>query len=426
MCEGAMVPPVTGPGQSTHSSVQFLNNVLSQRGPSALPYDEDVKWLIRQHLVSVIQEFPSLQAKTAMFSHNDGRTMNLLQAEGTVPMYYQDVMYNIPVIIWLLESYPRQPPCVYVTPTRDMIIKSGHPHVNASGMVSIHYLQAWVFPSSNLVDLVRNLSLLFGQDPPLYTKQSAPQTRPSPPPHTAQSVQMNPIQSSHMTSTSLPHGSNPNAQGALVRPPVPGPRGGYIYNNHRLPPSPQRPPHMEDPSEVFKRNAINKLVEMLHNDMAELRKTTEVEMDGLFNTQAVLRQREEQLERGLREMQEEKEGLEQQLQVTLTNTDVLETWLRNNEDKKRDTIDIDNVFELCDALSKQMLECSAADLAIEDILYSLDKAVQEGTIPVDAYLKNVRALSREQFFQRATAAKVRAAQMQSQVASMASRVSYIS
>ncbi|GLJ26629.1 hypothetical protein SUGI_0517690 [Cryptomeria japonica] len=421
-----MMPAMTG--QSTHSSVQFLNSVLSQRGPSALPYDEDVKWLIRQHLVSVIQEFPSLQAKTAMFSHNDGRTVNLLQAEGTVPMYYQEVMYNIPVIIWLLESYPRQAPCVYVTPTRDMIIKRGHPHVNASGMVSIHYLQAWVFPSSNLADLVRNLSLLFGQDPPLYTKQSAPQSRPSPspPPHTAQSVHMNPIQSPHMAPTSLPHGPNPNAQGTLVRPPVPAPRGGYLYNNHRLPPSPQRPPHMEDPSEVFKRNAINKLVEMLHNDMAELRKKTEEEMDGLFNTQAVLRQREEQLESGLREMQEEKEGLEQQLQLILTNTDVLETWLRTNEDKKKDAIDIDDVFEPCDTLSKQMLESTAADLAIEDILYSLDKAVQEGVIPVDAYLKNVRALSREQFFHRATAAKVRAAQMQSQVASMAARVSYVS
>lgn len=416
-----MPPPVTG--QSTHSSVQFLNNVLSQRGPSALPYDEEVKWLIRQHLVSVIQEYPSLQAKTAIFNHNDGRTVNLLQAEGTVPMYYQEVMYNIPVIIWLLESYPRQAPCVYVTPTRDMIIKRGHPHVNASGMVSIPYLQTWVFPSSNLVDLVRNLSLLFGQDPPLYTKQSAPQPRPSPTPSHTQSAQMNHSHGAHIASSSSPLGHNPNAHGALVRPP--GPPRGYPYN--RLPPSPQRLSNADDPSEVFRRNAINRLVESLHTDMIELRKATEVEMDGLFNTQAELRQREEQLEKGLREMQDEKEGLEQQLQLILTNTDVLDSWLRNNEDKIKTNVDIDDVFEPCDALSRQMLECTATDLAIEDILYSLDKAAQEGSIPVDSYLKNVRTLSREQFFHRATAAKVRAAQMQSQVASMAARASpYVS
>nr|GEU50863.1 hypothetical protein [Tanacetum cinerariifolium] len=48
-------------------------------------------------------------------------------------------------------------------------------------------------------------------------------------------------------------------------------------------------------------------------------------------------------------------------------------------------------------------------------------AVQEGAIPVDVYLRNVRLLSREQFVHRATSMKVRAAQMQAQVTSMASR-----
>ena len=42
-------------------------------------------------------------------------------------------------------------------------------------------------------------------------------------------------------------------------------------------------------------------------------------------------------------------------------------------------------------------------------------------VPFDQYLRSVRALSREQFFHRATAAKVRAAQLQAQVANMAAR-----
>lgn len=51
-------------GASTsHASHQFLNTVLSQRGPQALPYVEDDKWSIRQHLLLVIQEFPGLQVR---------------------------------------------------------------------------------------------------------------------------------------------------------------------------------------------------------------------------------------------------------------------------------------------------------------------------------------------------------------------------
>ncbi|GMN69558.1 hypothetical protein TIFTF001_038608 [Ficus carica] len=49
---------------------QFLSSVFSQRGPSALPYSEDTKWLIRQHLVSLSAAFPSLEPKTASFTHN--------------------------------------------------------------------------------------------------------------------------------------------------------------------------------------------------------------------------------------------------------------------------------------------------------------------------------------------------------------------
>lgn len=179
----------------------------------------------------------------------------------------------------------------------------------------------------------------------------------------------------------------------------------------------------EDPSEVYRRNAISKLVENVHVDVEELRKKKELEMEGMFCAQAVLRQREEELSNGLREMQSEKEGLEQQLQMVLMNTDVLEGWVSENEGKLGGNVvnNVDDAFEPCDALSKQMLECTAADLAIEDVIYALDKAVQEGSIPVDLYLRNVRLLSREQFFQRATSAKVRAAQMQAHVTSMASR-----
>jgi len=125
-----------------------------------------------------------------------------------------------------------------------------------------------------------------------------------------------------------------------------------------------------------------------------------------------LGERAGQLQKGVRELVQEKEGLENQLQLILTNTDVLESWLKAN-DKGLTQVDIDDVFEPADALSKQLLECNAADFSIEDILYSLDKAAQEGAIPVDAYLKQVRVLSREQFIFRATSIKIYQAQLSS-------------
>lgn len=163
---------------------------------------------------------------------------------------------------------------------------------------------------------------------------------------------------------------------------------------------------------------------MAHSDITVLRKTREQEIENLFATQAVLRRRAEELSGGLREMQDEKEGLEQQLQLAVMNSDLLEDWVRENAGKKRrDEVDVDDIFEPCDPLSKQLIECTAADMAVEDTFYSLDKSVQEGAIPLDMYLKSIRALSREQFFHRATSVEVRASQVRSRVAAMSARAS---
>lgn len=170
----------------------------------------------------------------------------------------------------------------------------------------------------------------------------------------------------------------------------------------------------DDPNEVFRRNAINKLTESLVADAGELGKARAAEMEGLLSLQHTLRQREEEISKGMREMMGEKEALEQQLQMVLMNEDVLEAWLRDNEGKvasRKVNIDAEEVFQPMDPLSKQMLDCTLSDLAIEDVIYELDKAVQRGCIPFDQYLKQIRSLSREQFFHRATAAKVRASQM---------------
>jgi hypothetical protein len=72
-----------------------------------------------------------------------------------------------------------------------------------------------------------------------------------------------------------------------------------------------------------------------------------------------------------------------------------------------------------DVLSRQMLDYSAADRALEDAIYALDRGVQEGSVPFDGYLRSVRVLAREQFFQRVLYTKV--TREQQQVARMAAR-----
>lgn len=403
---------------SPHLTQQFLSNVLSQRGPSSLPYSEDVKRLIRHHLVTLSEAIPSMQPRTATYTHNDGRTVNLLQTCGTVPMEYLGATYQIPIIIWLIETYPRHPPYVYVNPTRDMVIKKQHQFVNPNGVVLIPYLESWIYPSSNLVDLCRNLGVLFGRDPPLFSQR---RPNPSASPGIGSNISQHNSFNSNSVSAVVSRPVSPIPRAYQTTPPSPY---GVGAGGSRLSQS-QQVLKADDPAEVFRRNAINKLVEMAHKDAMGLTKSREGEMERLFNVQGVLRQREGQLDRGLRELLSEKEALEQQLQMISMNTDVVEAWLRENEGKVKTVgnVDVDHVFQPCDPLSKQLIETSASDLAIEDAIYSLDKALQDGAVSFDQYLRTVRSLSRDQFVHRATIAKINSMQMQAQVANMAARTS---
>lgn len=383
-------PPPPAAASGAQYAHQFLNTALSQRGPSALPYAEDVKWLIRNHLVALAEAFPSLHPKAALFTHNDGRAAHLLQADGTIPIHHAGASYNLPAVIWLPEPYPRSPPLVFLSPTRDMVIKPNHQLVDRSGLVAnAPYLRSWVFPSSNLVDLVRSLSHLFGLDPPLFTRNAV--AAPPPP--------------------------------RVLPTPTPSPSSYSRLGGGSFPASPQlatRPPPTEDPAEVFKRNVVAKLVDMAYADAAALRTAREAEVDALFAVQAELRHRGDLVADGVHRMGEEKEALERRLQDVMMATDVIESWVMENR-RRGDAQATDDAIQPADVLSRQMVDCTAADLALEDTIYALDKAIQEGSVPFDGYLRSVRALARDQFFQRALSAKVHSAQQQAKVASMAAR-----
>lgn len=56
-------------------------------------------------------------------------------------------------------------------------------------------------------------------------------------------------------------------------------------------------------------------------------------------------------------------------------------------------VDADTAIVPADVLSKQALEGQAEDLALEDTLYSLDKALQGGSITSEVYVKQVQLLT---------------------------------
>ena len=67
---------------------------------------------------TLLQDYPTLNPSIDTFIHNDGTTVNLLNANG-----YLFVSHSSPPIaitIWLHENYPYMAPIVFVTPNHNV------------------------------------------------------------------------------------------------------------------------------------------------------------------------------------------------------------------------------------------------------------------------------------------------------------------
>ena len=93
-------------------------------------------------VTTALDHFPSLSPRTDLFISNVGQSSLLLQLKGTIPINYRNATYNIPVEIWIEKSYPREVPMVYVSPTKEMLVRKTDA-VELDGRVGSEYVRQW-------------------------------------------------------------------------------------------------------------------------------------------------------------------------------------------------------------------------------------------------------------------------------------------
>ncbi|XWS31503.1 hypothetical protein CRYUN_Cryun23aG0081800 [Craigia yunnanensis] len=248
----------------------------------------------------------------------------------------------IPLNIWLHENYPQKAPLVFVLHDPMTPIHRHHPFVDTSGATSPPYILTWKYPPCYLSNLLHNLVQLFSHDHPF---SSTPST---------------------------------------------------ISFTH--------------PSLVSRKEALDRLLGMLYYDIVALQASTSDEIEELSLLQEELNRRDRFTSTMISKMEQERKNLKEKASNWADETDRLVNWLRVNDRRPimamdAEDVEIEDAFEIDDK-SRVRLDSSAADLAIEDVLYKLDKALEQEAVSFDSYIKQVRSLAREQFFHRALEMKV--------------------
>ncbi|PIN12842.1 Vacuolar sorting protein/ubiquitin receptor VPS23 [Handroanthus impetiginosus] len=155
---------------------------------------------------------------------------------------------------------------------------------------------------------------------------------------------------------------------------------------------------------VSKMEAMDRLVCMIYYDMAANSAKTQEEIQNLWGIQGELEKRKEDIRVLIGGLGEERRRLKRRTEELSEECDELLNWLRVYE--RGSVFAIDDAFEALDEESESVLERLAADLGLEDLIYALDKAVEEGALTFEVYMKHIRVLAREQFLCRAKMAKI--------------------
>lgn len=382
----------------------------------------------KKHVASVLNVYKGLQFEIEPFVFNDGSRKELVNLQGTIPVAYKGAYYNIPICIWLMDTHPNNAPMCYVKPTADMSIKVSI-FVDHNGKIYLPYLHDWVPHNSDLLALIQVMTVTFGEQPPVYAKSKI-DVQSTSTPYPVQPFMPVPGSGSVSSSGFPPYPSNSQySGGGNVYPPYPSSASsGYPYTNPfasytgnasyptqgytggsypSYPPVTQPSPTVQSGSggsgtiteEHIRASLLSAVEDKLRRRMKEQFSQLQAELETLRRTQQELKSGSSHLTDLFDKLKREKHELEKNVSILQDKESELEKEIAKLSDNQ--SIDVDEAVTTIAPLYKQMLNAFAEEAATEDAIYYLAEGLRSGIIDLDAFLKQVRQLSRRQFMLRA-------------------------
>lgn len=333
-----------------------------------------------------------------------GLTQLLLSIYGTVPSYFQNSVYRIPIEVWVPKTYPQAPPIVFVTPTQDMMIQPGN-YVDANGKFYNPYLSSWQpsVPSFNLVNLLNLLSECFSKEPPVYGRpaQHIPQGPAQPAPS-----QLNITPPPLPEKERLPSGD-----------PYRSVRDGILKTTSLPPPLPPLPAQTKSPIPDFlDQNGSNEsslqtkeLTSQIQQRVSQVSETQILPF--IARVDSKIGQMNNSVGQFEQILNYEKSLLNNYLQEIAYNDQLLTAKIEEinkvivQADQFKEP-ELDEIICAETVVYNQLYQLVAEIRAIEDTVYCLAQLHDKGKISLQLFMKYSRELARDQFKKKALVKKI--------------------
>ncbi|RNA13185.1 tumor susceptibility protein 101-like [Brachionus plicatilis] len=372
----------------------------------------------KRDIMGALTYFKDLSPKTDKYVYPTGIVKELVCLLGTIPVNFRSSVYNIPVQIYLNDTHPYEAPIAYVRPTAEMSVNVCET-VDASGRIRLPCLTEWNHQNSDLYMLLNLMAIKFSEQTPLFSKpvrstaiasastgainshgMSTPPYPSDPrspfshtPPYPTASVMSYPTP---YPASNNPYYPMPTAQAYNPMKSVSNPNMNQATARVSYPDDTIKPEH-------YRMSLISAVQDKIRAKFKDVYEEKAAEMDSLKRVNSDLESSESALNALITEAENECLNIEH-LSAEL-RTDELNESLKLI--RHRDSTSVEDAVVTPGPLYRQMVQLYAEEMAIQDLLYFLSQGVIHKSVDLDNFLKQVRLLSRKQFYLRATLNKAR-------------------
>lgn len=383
------------------------------------------KDMTKRDVTGALSYFKDLALKTDKHVYPTGVFKELVCLSGTIPVNFRGNVYNIPVQIFLSETHPYDKPIAYVRPTPDMNINVSDA-VDSNGLISLPCLKEWNYQNSDLYMLLNLMAIKFSEQTPLYSKPLRPVSTASASNFGSYPSNNPPYPSNFPINPSYPPPPPANNSSYPSATPYPTSNSPYFpmpptqYSNLKSNSNSniastrqsfanfdQRGAYADETikPEHYRMSLISAIQDKMRKKFKDACDEKQAEIDSLKRVSSDLVQSESNLKLLISEAENECLNINQLIGELKARTGQLNENV--NRMKHRDKTELEDVVVTPTPLYRQMLQLYAEEMAIQDFLFYLSEGLTHKTVNLDNYLKQVRFLSRKQFYLRATLQKAR-------------------
>ncbi|CAF0707685.1 unnamed protein product [Brachionus calyciflorus] len=387
------------------------------------------KDLTKRDITGALSYFKDLVPKLDKYVYPNGLIKELVCLNGTIPVNFRNAIYNIPIQIFLSDSHPYEAPIAYVRPTPDMSINVSDT-VDANGRIGLHCLNEWSYQNSDLYMLLNLMTIKFSEQTPLYSKPNKiaqpPSTYPTMGNYPINNVAPYPTDNFRSSFPVMPSYPSPTTATTTTTPyptnsnpyyPMPtGQMFSHLKSGSNSNIGSTRPTFNQNTRttaypddtikpEHYRISLISAVEDKIKKRYKDLCDEKIAEIDSLKRLSSDLEISQNNLNIFIKEAENECLNIKHLTDELKSKKSQFEENIKRM--KHRDNANIEDVVVTPAPLYRQILQLYTEEQAIQDLIFYLSEGLSHKTINLENFLKQVRLLSRKQFYLRATIQKAR-------------------